>query len=124
MDKVLGMKALLRSFRMVFDDVARRQRPHILAQGGRPDAVLISYDERVRFQEFQGREILDRFGCSVERAAAQNEVRSEEDVESNIRKAGGKGLPRWPVPSLTPTSSSAPSSRPRRRTNPAEAAQP
>jgi PHD/YefM family antitoxin component YafN of YafNO toxin-antitoxin module len=80
--------------RAIFDEVARRRTPYILTRGSRPEAVLIAYDEYLRFQQFQEKDILGRFDRLIERMAAHNEVFSDEEVEADIRKARVKGRSR------------------------------
>jgi prevent-host-death family protein len=90
MNKIIGVTELQRRFKSIFDEVANRGILYILTRGSRPEAVLLPYTEFVRYQEFQEREILDRFDRLVERMAAQNESFSEQEVEADIRKAREK----------------------------------
>jgi len=94
MNKIIGVTELQRSFRAVFDEVARRRTPYILTRGSRPEAVLIPYDEYLRFQQFQEKDILGRFDRLVDRMAAQDQAFSDEEVEADVRKARVKGRSR------------------------------
>jgi PHD/YefM family antitoxin component YafN of YafNO toxin-antitoxin module len=91
MNKTIGVAELPRSFRTIFDEVARRRRPYVLMRGSRPEAVLIPYDEDLRFQQFQERDILHRYDRLVERMAVHNETFSAEVVDADVRKARVKG---------------------------------
>jgi prevent-host-death family protein len=51
MQKITGVTDLQRCFRAVFDEVSRQGAPYVLARGSRPEAVLISYEDFVRFQQ-------------------------------------------------------------------------
>jgi prevent-host-death family protein len=94
MNKIIGVTELQRSFRAVFNEVARRRTPYVLTRGSRPEAALIPYDDYLRFQQFQEAEILDRFDRLVERMAVQNEAFSEEEVAADIHKTRGRGRSR------------------------------
>jgi prevent-host-death family protein len=94
MNKIIGVTELQRSFRAVFDEVARKRMPYILTRGSRPEAALIPYEEYLRFQQFQEKDILGRFDRLIERMAAHNEAYTEAEVEDDIRKARAKGRAR------------------------------
>jgi len=94
MNKIIGVTELQRSFRTIFDEVARRRTPYILTRGSRPEAVLIPYDEYLRFQQFQEKDILGRFDRFIERMAAHNKTFSDEEVGADVRKARVKGRSR------------------------------
>jgi len=91
MNKIIGVTELQRSFRTIFDEVARRRTPYILTRGSRPEAVLIPYDEYLRFQQFQEKDILGRFDRIIERMAVHNKTFSDEEVQADVRKARVKG---------------------------------
>jgi prevent-host-death family protein len=94
MNKIIGVTELQRSFRAIFDEVARRRTPYVLTRGSRPEAVLIPYDEYLRFQQFQEKDILGRFDRLIERMAEHNDAFSDEEVEADVRKARAKGRSR------------------------------
>ena len=87
MNKIIGVTELQRRFKNVLDEVVKRGVPYVLTRGSRPEAALIPYNEFLRYQEFQEREILIRFDRLVERMAAQNERFSEEEVEADVQVA-------------------------------------
>ncbi|MEJ2711531.1 MAG: type II toxin-antitoxin system Phd/YefM family antitoxin, partial [Anaerolineales bacterium] len=61
MQKIIGVTELQRRFRAIFDEVVLKQTPVILTRGSRPEAVLISYQDYLRFQEIQESEVLAHF---------------------------------------------------------------
>jgi len=94
MNKIIGVTELQRSFRAVFEEVAHKRMPYILTRGSRPEAALVPYEEYLRFQQFQEKDILARFDRLTERLASRNEAYTEEEVEADIRKARTKGRER------------------------------
>lgn len=87
MNKIIGVTELQRRFKKVLDEVTKRGIPYILTRGSRPEAALVPYNEFLRYQEFQEKEILIRFDRLVERMAAQNKRFSEEEVEADVQAA-------------------------------------
>jgi len=87
MNKIIGVTELQRRFKNVLDEVVKRGIPYILTRGSRPEAALVPYNEFLRYQEFQEREILSRFDRLVERMDSQNERFSEEEVEVDVQAA-------------------------------------
>ena len=61
MQKIIGVTELQRRFRAIFDEVVRNQTPVILTRCSRPEAVLISYQDYLRFQEIKESEVLAHF---------------------------------------------------------------
>ena len=94
MNKIIGVTELQRSFRAVFEEVAHKRMPYVLTRGSRPEAALVPYEEYLRFQQFQEKDILARFDRLTERMASRNEAYTEEEVEADIRKARAKGRER------------------------------
>jgi prevent-host-death family protein len=45
MNKIIGVTALVRNFRVVFDEVTNGKTPYVLTRGSRPEAVIIPYEE-------------------------------------------------------------------------------
>ena len=50
MQKVIGVTELQRNFRFVFDEVTKGNTPYVLTRSSRPEAVLIPYEDFLRFQ--------------------------------------------------------------------------
>ena len=83
MEKIIGVTELQRRFRSVFDEVAKEQVPYVLTRGSRPEAVLISYEEFVRFQVLRERDVLARYDRLVARMSEQTAAFSEEEVAAD-----------------------------------------
>jgi len=91
MNKIIGVTELQRRFKSVFDEVVKRGVPYILTRGSRAEAALLPYEDFLRYQEMQEKEILARFDLLRERMAEQNRQYSEEEVDADIgavRKQG------------------------------------
>lgn len=87
MQKIIGVTELQRRFRSVFDEVVLKKIPYVLTRGSRPEAVLISYDEFLRYQELDEKQVLARFDRLVTRMAGQNVEYSEEEVAADAAAA-------------------------------------
>ena len=89
MQQIIGVTELQRKFRSFFDDVVRKRTPVILTRGSRPEAVLISYEDYLRFQHMQESEVLARFDKVWNRLAEVNAAISEEELAADIQAARG-----------------------------------
>ncbi len=89
MQQIIGVTELQRKFRMFFDDVVRKHTPVILTRGSRPEAVLISYEDYLHFQQMQESEVLARFDKVWNRLAEVNAAVSEEELAADIQAARG-----------------------------------
>jgi prevent-host-death family protein len=87
MQQIIGVTELQRKFRSFFDDVVRKRTPVILTRGSRPEAVLISYEDYLRFQQMQESEVLARFDKVWNRLAEVNAAISEEELTADIQAA-------------------------------------
>lgn len=87
MQKIIGVTELQRRFRAVFDEVAKENVPYVLTRGSRPEAVLVPYDEFLRWQAMQEQEILADFDRLTERMAHQNAAVNENDLTADIEAA-------------------------------------
>lgn len=87
MQRIIGVTELQRRFRAVFDEVANDKVQYVLTRGSRPEAVLISYDEFLRWQAMQEQEILSDFDQLTERLARQNATIDEADLAIEIETA-------------------------------------
>jgi len=87
MHRIIGVTELQRRFRPVFDQVAKENVPYVLTRGSRPEAALIPYEEFLRFQALQERQILARFDRLVARMVEQNAAVSEEEVAADVAAA-------------------------------------
>ena len=86
MNKVIGVTALQRNFRVIFDEVVRERVPYVLTRGSRPEAVLIPYEDFLHFQQFQEKEVLARFDRLLAKMAEVNAGWSEEEVARDLAK--------------------------------------
>ena len=87
MQQIVGVTELQRRFRAFFDMVVRKRIPLVLTRGSRPEAVLIPYEDYMRFQQMQESEVLARFDQVWKRLAEVNAVFSEEEVAADIQAA-------------------------------------
>jgi prevent-host-death family protein len=89
MQQIIGVTELQRKFRSFFDQVVSKRTPIILTRGSRPEAVLISYEDYLRFQQMQESEVLARFERVWNRLAEMNAAVSEEELAADIEAARG-----------------------------------
>jgi PHD/YefM family antitoxin component YafN of YafNO toxin-antitoxin module len=59
----------------------------VLTRGSRPEAVLISYEEFLRFQTLQEQEVLANYDRLSARLAQQNAAMSDEEVAADVTSA-------------------------------------
>jgi len=87
MQQIIGVTELQRRFRTFFDQVVRKRVPLILTRGSRPEAVLIPYEDYLRFQQLQESEVLARFDQVWERLAQVNAAYTDEEIITDIQLA-------------------------------------
>ncbi len=87
MNRVIGVTELQRKFRAVFDEVVKRQTPYILTRGSRPEAVLIPYEQYLKYVQTDEAGVVERFTKLLEHLAAANAAYSEEEVEADLAAA-------------------------------------
>lgn len=87
MQKIIGVTELQRRFRAVFDEVVKGHIPYVLTRGSRPQAVLISYEDYLRFQELQEQAVVARFDQLVARMAQQQAGVDEAEVADDVAAA-------------------------------------
>jgi len=87
MQRIIGVTELQRRFRAVFDEVARKRVPYVLTRGSRPEVVMIPYDDFLRWQGLQEKEVLARFDRLVTRMAEKSAAYGEEEVAADIELA-------------------------------------
>ena len=87
MERIIGVTELQRRFRSVFDQVSEENVAYVLTRGSRPEAALISYEEYLRFQALQERDVMARFDQLVARMAEQNAAADESEVAADIDAA-------------------------------------
>lgn len=70
-----------------FDQVVKRRTPIVLTRGSRPEVALIPYEDYLRFQEMQEREVLARFDQIWQRLEALIAGISENEIPVDIAAA-------------------------------------
>jgi prevent-host-death family protein len=85
MQQIIGVTELQRKFRSFFDEVVRKHTPLVLTRGSRPEAVLISYDDYMRFQQMQESEVLAQFERVWNRLAKVNADFDEAEIAADIK---------------------------------------
>ncbi len=87
MQKIVGVTELQRRFRPFFEEVVRKHIPLVLTHGSRPEAVLIPYEDYLRFQQMQESEVLARFDQVWARLAQVNAAVTEDELKADIESA-------------------------------------
>ena len=87
MDKIIGVTELQRKFRAVFEDVVNKHTHYILTRGSRPEAVLISYDQYVKFARSDEAGVLKRMDSALARMAELNSQYTEQEVAADLAEA-------------------------------------
>ena len=87
MNKIIGVTDLQRRFRKTFDEVAEEHVPYVLTRGSRPEAVLIPYEQYLRFIRADEDGILKRFDDLLARMAATNDRFSEDEIAKDVADA-------------------------------------
>lgn len=90
MVRIIGVTELQRRFRAVFEEVAKGGTSYVLTRGSRPEVVLIPYEMYLKFEQFQEKEILNRFDRLTGHMARRSAEYSDNEVESDIRAARRK----------------------------------
>lgn len=85
--QIIGVTELQRQFRLVFDKVAKKGIPFILTRGSRPEAVLIPYEEYLRYQAMNEPDEQKKFDLLMKRMQVLNENVSDEEFEADIEAA-------------------------------------
>lgn len=87
MQKIIGVTELQRHFRAIYDEVARKRIPYVLTRGSRPEAVMIAYEDFLRYQQLDEHNVLSRFDRLIHRMAAQNAAFDEDELDADIEAA-------------------------------------
>jgi prevent-host-death family protein len=87
MDKIIGVTDLQRRFRKTFDEVAEEHVPYVLTRGSRPEAVLIPYEQYLRFLRADEEGILRRFDDILARMSTANDHFAEEEIAKDVADA-------------------------------------
>jgi prevent-host-death family protein len=87
MQHIIGVTELQRQFRTFFDEVVKKRTPLILTRGSRPEAVLIPYEDYLRYVELHENETLARFDRVWKHLAEANASYSLDEIDSDIESA-------------------------------------
>ena len=87
MQRIIGVTELQRGFRAFFEEVVKKRTPLVLTRGSRPEAVLIAYEDYLRFQQLQESEVLARFDQAWKRLAELNAEYSVDEIAADIETA-------------------------------------
>ena len=87
MNRIIGVTELQRKFRAVFDEVVQQHVPCILTRGSRPEAVMISYDQYLRFVHADESGVLDRIDHALSRMAELNADHSDAEIQADLIQA-------------------------------------
>ncbi len=87
MQEIVGVTELQRRFRSFFDQVVQKKTPLVLTRGSRPEAVMIPYQDYLRFQQMQETEVLARFDKVWEKLGELNAEYSDDEIAADIREA-------------------------------------
>jgi prevent-host-death family protein len=87
MNKIIGVTDLQRRFRKTFNEVAEDHVPYVLTRGSRPEAVLIPYEQYLRFLRADEEGILKRFDDLLARMSAANDRFSEAEIAKDVAVA-------------------------------------
>ncbi len=87
MNQIIGVTELQRRFRAVFDDVTKNGIPYILMRGSKPEAVLIPYEEYLKYKKYSEEEVNQKFDAMVKRLGELNAKYSDGEVEKDVEEA-------------------------------------
>ncbi len=87
MNKIIGVTDLQRRFRKTFDEVAEEHVPYVLTRGSRPEAVLIPYEQYLKFLRADEDGILKRLDDLLARMSAANDRFSESEIAKDVAEA-------------------------------------
>ncbi len=87
MQEIVGVTELQRRFRSFFEQVVQKNTPLVLTRGSRPEAVIIPYQDYLRFQKMQESEVLARFDRVWEKLGELNAEYSDDEIAADIREA-------------------------------------
>ena len=85
--KIIGVTELQRHFKSIIDEVREARVPYIVTRGSRPEAALVPYEEYLRLQELDEKEVVFAFDRLLERMGERNRESSEKEVLEDVRRA-------------------------------------
>jgi len=87
MNKIIGVTDLQRKFRAVFEEVVEQGVPYVLTRGSRPEAVLVPYEQYLKFVQADEAGVLNRFDELLARLAMVNAKYPDAEVEADLKVA-------------------------------------
>ncbi|CAG0993528.1 hypothetical protein ANRL3_02947 [Anaerolineae bacterium] len=87
MNKIIGVTEMQRRFRTVFDEVVKHHIPYVLTRGSRPEAVLVPYEQYLKFVQADEAGVLKRFDTLVARMDIANARYSDAEIEADLQAA-------------------------------------
>jgi len=87
MDKIIGVTELQRKFRAVFEEVVKKHTPYILTRGSRPEAVLIPYEQYLRFLRADEAGVLKRIDDALAYMTRVNAQYADDEIEADLKEA-------------------------------------
>jgi prevent-host-death family protein len=87
MQQVVGVTELQRRFRSFLDKVVTKGESLVLTRGSRPEAVIIPYEDYLRYQQMQESEVLAHFDRVWNRLSEVNADYSDDEIAADIRAA-------------------------------------
>ena len=87
MDKIIGVTELQRKFHSIFEEIAKRRVPYILTRGSRPEAVIIPYEQYLKFVQADESGVVNRIDRALARMAEFNARYSDEEIEADLVQA-------------------------------------
>jgi prevent-host-death family protein len=85
--KIIGVTDFQRRFRAVLDEVVERHVPYVLTRRSRPEAALVPYEDYVRFQDLEERDVLRLFDRCRARLALRNAEVSDQELARDVTRA-------------------------------------
>lgn len=85
--RIIGVTELQRRFKAIFDEVREERVPYVLTRGSRPEAVLLPYEEYLRLEQLDEKEVVYRFDRLLERTGQRNQEAPEKEVLEDVRRA-------------------------------------
>ena len=87
MDKIIGVTELQRKFRAVFEEVVKKHTPYILTRGSRPEAVLIPYEQYLRYLRADEAGVLKRIDDALAYMTRVNAQYADDEIEADLKEA-------------------------------------
>lgn len=87
MNKTIRSTDLEHNVRSVLREVAESHVPCVVTEKDEPEAVLVPYDEYLRFQRFQRERVWERIERLRARMAAQNAGIGDEEISADVEES-------------------------------------